>query len=194
MLGFSHARSLLPLAFGCRSCAFGGARSRPQQPAKACLAGADRAPVRRSRRHGCHHAPDRQGQAERLALAGTLSRGRDRRAAARQDPAIADSAAGERSGRAGGCPHPGAAAGRGDPLDGARDGPRRQHLAGFGAADLGRARPPAAPGQNLQALHRPGLRHQAARSGSIRRRMPWCSRSTRSRRSKPWIAPNPGCR
>ena len=39
MLGFAHARTLLPLAFGVRSCAFGGDRGRSEQPAEACLAG-----------------------------------------------------------------------------------------------------------------------------------------------------------
>ena len=62
-------------------------------------------------------------------------------------------------------PHAGAAAGRGDPLDGARDGPGHRHLARLGAADLGGARAAAAPGQDLQALHGPGLRRQAARRG-----------------------------
>ena len=85
-----------------RSCALGGARGRPEQPAKACLAGADRAAVGRSGRHGRDHAPDRQGQAQRLALAGALPGSRGRRSAARQDPAVAHPAAGGRSGRAGG--------------------------------------------------------------------------------------------
>src|SRR4029453_13740433 len=41
---------------------------------------------------------------------------------------------------------------RGPPLDRPCDGQRGRHLAQFGAADLGRARPPAAPDPNLQTL------------------------------------------
>ena len=50
---------------------------------------------------------------------------------------VAHPTAGDRAGRAGGRPHAGAAARRGDPLDGARDGPGHRHLARLGAADLG---------------------------------------------------------
>ena len=75
----------------------------------------------------------------------------------------AHSPAGDRPGRAGGRPHARAAAGRGDPLDGARHGARRRDLAGLGAADLGGARPAAAPGADVQAVQRPGVRRQAAR-------------------------------
>ena len=100
-----------------------------------------------------------------------------------QDPAVAHSAAGDRSGRAGGRPHPAAAARRGHPLDRARDGQGHRHLARLGAADLGGARAAAAPGQDLQAVHRPGVRRQAARRGRALRRPAGacrsCCRSTR---------------
>ena len=100
----------------------------------------------------------------------------------------------ERRGR----PHAGAAARRGDPLDGARDGPGHRHLAGLGAADLGGARAAAAPGADVQALHGPGLRQPscATWSGSMstRRRTRSCSRSTRSPRSRRSTAPSRGCR
>ena len=85
------------------------------------MAGAGGAADRGSGRHGGDHAPDRSGQALGLALAGALHRGRGRRPVARQDPAVAHPATGGRAGRRG-PPHAGAAAGRGDPLDGARDG------------------------------------------------------------------------
>src|SRR4051794_8769870 len=45
------------------------------------------------RRHGRDHAPDRQVEDLRLALAGTLCRGGGRGPAARQDPAAAGQAA-----------------------------------------------------------------------------------------------------
>ena len=51
----------------------------------------------------------------------------------------------------------GAAAGRGDPLDGARDGPGQRHLAGLGAADLGRPRAAAAPGRTFKLSNDPAF-------------------------------------
>ena len=62
----------------------------------------DRPALGRPARHGCDHAPDGQGQAQRLALAGALPGGRGRRAVARQDQARAHPPAGDRSGRTGG--------------------------------------------------------------------------------------------
>ena len=99
------------------------------------------------------------------------------------------SAARGRSGRAGGRAHTGAAARRGDPLDGARDGPGHRHLAGLGAADLGGARAFFAPAADVASFSTDpafAQRNCATWSGSMSTSRPMrsCSRSTRSPRSR----------
>src|SRR5512132_879387 len=56
-----------------------------RQPAEARLAGEDHPGDRGRSRHGRDHAPQRQVEAERLALAGAVHDGRRGRASARQD-------------------------------------------------------------------------------------------------------------
>ena len=90
------------------------------------------------------------------------------------------------------------AAGRGDALDRPGHGRGRRDLAALGAADLGGARPAAAPAAHLQALARPRTSPPRSRTSSastwIRPPTPWCCRSTRRARSRRWTAPSPACR
>ena len=96
------------------------------------------------------------------------ARGR-RRPVARQDPALARSAARAGGHRQGGGADRDRAAARGDALDGRRHGQGGRHQRLLGAAHLEGARPRAAPHAPLQALERSRLRAQAAR-----RRRPLC--------------------
>ena len=116
-------------------------------------------------RHGGDHAPGRGVQALRLALAGAVHARRRGRAGARQDPQARAAALAAGRGRSGGRADARRSARRDDALDRPRDGGGQRRIAALGAADLGGARPPAAPGAALQAVHRPGVRGQAARRG-----------------------------
>ena len=178
-----------------RSCPSGSARRGPEQPAEARLAGEDHPGDRGRFRHGRDHAPQRQVEAERLALAGAVHDGRRGRASARQtrpsripplqqtiiDRVIALTATVP--------PHQAThwtAAAMAEATG----------ISVSSVAHLAGARAAAPPGALLQALHRPAVRRQAARhvgSTSIRRRMPWCSRSTRSRKFERSIGSNRGC-
>ena len=142
--------------------------------------------TRGSARHRRDHAPDGLEQAVGLALAGAVPRGGRRRAAARSDPAVAGAAARPSKVAERDPAHPGgAAAGRGDALDGAGDGAGERRVAGHGASDLAGARPGAASAAALQAVDRSGVRGQGRGRGRplcrLRSSMRSCCRSTRSR-------------
>ena len=125
-------------------------------------------------------------------------RGRRRRPAARQDPAVAHPAAraevastrvvaltADRS------------AGRDDALDRRRDGQGGRHQRQLGAAHLAQPRPAAAPDRRSSCpttRSSPPSCATSSASMSIRRRMPSCSRSTRRARSRRSTAPSPACR
>ena len=139
----------------------GGDRRQPQRLSEACLAGRDRTAFGGRPRHRRDHASDGQVQDLRLALAGTLRRGRGRWAAARQDPSLAGGAARPGGHRPGRGPDHHRAAARGDPLDRSRHGRGGRHQRVLGAAHLEGARPGAAPRPPLQALERSRVRAQA---------------------------------
>ena len=160
---------------------------------RSCCCSADGVGTRRD------HAAHRQVEDLRLALAGALRRGRRRRAAARQDAALAHPAARARGRRTRG----GADARRtrrGETTHWTRrhDGEGGRHQRQRGAAHLEGARAAAAPLAAVQALQRSRTSSTscATSSGSmsIRRRTPSCCRSTRRARSRRSTAPSPACR
>ena len=175
----------------------GGGGGGSEQPAKARLAGADRAADRRRPRHGRDHAAGGHEQGRGLALAGAVHDRGGRRAAARQDPAVAHPAAGRRGGGAGGrADHDRRAAGRD-----ARTGPprrwrRRSASAPARCSGSGARTAAAAPGAQPSSspTTRALPRSCAPSSGcmSTRRPMPSCSRSTRSRQIQALDRTQPG--
>ena len=105
---------------------------------------------------------------------------------------------GDRTVRSGGDADLCRAARRSDPLDRPGDGQDERRLPALGAADLGGARPAAAPHPHLQALDRSRVRRQArGHRRPVRRPAQACGRALGRRevaRSRPWIAPSRGCR
>src|SRR3954469_23211688 len=119
----------------------GGRNPDADFPSEACLASPDRAAFGRRPRHGRDHAPDRQVEDLRLALAGTLCRGGRRGALGRKDPPAAGQAARPGGHRQGGGPDRDRAAARGHPLDRSCHGQRGRHQRFLGAAHLEGSRP-----------------------------------------------------
>ena len=68
-----------------------------------------------------------------------------------------------------------------------RDGQRGRHLAQFGAADLGRARPPAAPDPNLQTLEQPSVCREAPGHRRAVRRSAGAQPGAVGRRKEPCV-------
>ncbi len=175
---------------------------RPQSPAQARRAGAHRAvfggPADRGRGRPAGWGQPTGG----MAMATPFRRSRRRRTSARQDPAPGDRAAASGHRGAGARGDLRQAAGRRHPLDRTGDGQGHGHRFGLGTAHLGGASPATAPPANLQALHRSGFRREGrgyrrplhSASTWSPRPMPWCGRSTRSRRSRLATAPSPACR
>ena len=168
----------------------------PEQPAEARLAGEDHPGDRGRPRHRRDHAPERQVEAERLALAGAVHDGwrgrasRDKTRPSRIPPleqTIIDRVIALTATETAAPSHP---------LDGGGDGRggRDQHQ--LGAAHLAGAK---LQPHRVRSSNSPPTRSSppgcaiSPGSTSIRRRMPWCSRSTRSRKSKRSIGPNRGC-
>ena len=143
--------------------ATGGGGSGWQQPAKACVAGADYSGDGGGVWHGRDHAPGRRFEAVCVALAGALRARGGGRPTARQDAKARAAAVARSGGRSCDRTHPGGAAGGNDALDRSSHGRGQRHLAALGAAHLGRPRPAAAPGAALQAVARSGICRQAAR-------------------------------
>ena len=160
--------------------------------------GGDHPLERRRCWHQRDHAPDRQVEDLRLALAGTVHEGRHRRPPARQDAALAHPSARSGGGRARGDADACRSAGRDHPLDRRSDGSGERHQ---------RQRGPA----YLEGAHglQPHRYRQFKLSNdpnfvdklrdvvgllSIRRPTPSCFRSTRRAKSRLSIAPSRACR
>ena len=144
-----------------RSGAARGDRQGAQPQPQARPAGTDRAAVGGPAGGGGGGQARRREPARGLALAAPLRRGGCDRPVAGQDEAARDTAVAGRDDGAGGGDDLRRAARRSHPLDRPGDGQRGRHLAQFGAADLGRARPPAAPDPNLRTLERPSVCREA---------------------------------
>ena len=146
----------------------------------------------------------RRVQALCLALAAALHGGGRRRPVARQDSQARQGAGPGPDSDASDRTDARRATGRDDTLDQPGDGQGHGPGDQYGAEDLARPRPGAAPAAHLQA--QPRLASPPARSAiwlgstSIRRPMRSSSRSTRRARSSPrvtpggWTAPKPACR
>ena len=155
-----------------RSCALGGDRGRSEQPAEACLAGQDRPALGRpawARSRSCA-GPARPSPASGAGRRATCEAGVDGLLRDKTRPARIPRLAAELVERVV-ARTLAAAARRGDPLDRAR---AWRATIGISPASVQRiwARPraAAAPGADLQALQRPGVRRQAARRGRALRR------------------------
>ena len=91
----------LYLVFSWRPAPTGAVGRGPEYPPEAYLARADRASVRRSSRNDGNHAPRGQEQADSVAVAGTLPRGRGRWAVAGPGPGLRPASLGRRGAIAG---------------------------------------------------------------------------------------------
>ena len=120
-------------------------RGGPKQPAEARLAGSDRVVDSGRLRHGRDHAASWCQQDRCLALAGTLHDGRCRWPAARQDPAVAHSAARSRCCGARRRRDPDRSAWRDHALDGPRHGQAPGYQRQLGATHLAQTWSAAAP-------------------------------------------------
>ena len=140
--------------------ATGRGRRRSEPPAQACPAGSDRSLVFGTAAGGRGGAPCRGQPADSVALAAPLCRARCGWAAARQDAAAGQAAAGAGDRGQGARAHLLGAAGRDHPLDRPGNGQGHRHQPARGAAHLGGPPPASASHPHLQALQRSRLRRE----------------------------------
>ena len=196
MLG--HARRDQHRGERCGPRAAGADRGGSEQPAKARLAGTDHPGDGGGLRHRGDHAPRRGVQALRLALAGAVHARRRGRAGARQDPQAGPATLAAGRGRAGGRADAGRAARRDDPFGPAA--PWRRSAAYRCARCSGSGRRTVSSRTGYGASSCPPIRRSRPSCAtwsactSIRPHTAWCSRSTRSPRSRRSTGRSRGCR
>ena len=122
-----HGNNRLYLGISWRPEPTGAAGFGPEYPPEACLACADRASVRGSSRDDGDHASSRQEQADGVALAGTLPRGRGRRTVAGSGPGVRQAPLGRRGEIAGVDEDDAGGTAERDPVECSHDGQGRRN-------------------------------------------------------------------
>ena len=122
-----HGNNRLYLGISWRPEPTGAAGFGPEYPPEACLACADRASVRGSSWDDGDHASSRQEQADGVALAGTLPRGRGRRTVAGSGPGVRQAPLGRRGEIAGVDEDDAGGTAERDPVECSHDGQGRRN-------------------------------------------------------------------
>ena len=179
----AHAQRYILCRIFPRPSAIASDRRGPQEPSETRMAGAYRASEWRWSGHLVDHDQDRKVQNLCVALAGAVHARRRRRTASRQVASARQGSDPARSCRRDRPPDTATAAARSNPLDAARDGEDGWRCRVDGPGDLEGARPQPASLDELQAVHRSGLRRQTHRHRRALRCAAGCA-----------TAPSPGCR